>query len=497
MIFHGKKTVPATVRRDFWTPYFSIHFPPTPAGALEGLFAFQKLRELSTQRQLSGPPALIYASQEDIDRAKYKIGSPLNLSEVAEQGKLKDQLPKLDDLLSKKDRARKLMDQKATSVADAAFVLEWITSGLTPLERLTRVQTQRLLKHTERSQPARKRINEIRREEQKQNELVRRRAQVVLSPADPTDRTRIQPSFDALHALSLEHQSPAAGGRIEEIDGAASLRKATQEWLSFNDLTPATIDAERFTTRERVARAAEREAIHEWFETNTVPSHESDSVWTLVQEKKRVALQKFDQSIREAEEQAEAEERAQDDAFAKLQAQALAEGRPVPTKRPGKGRKRPVSNDQSEDGAEAGAEGHEKVEPSWATTREIKMYWADPNDGLFAARWPEGVYHGELQPFAVANTQMRRRSAFTSEDISFHARSTDVHTMAMGMDQGPAPGEGTRRSMGSPLSTTAPPNMKMGRRRSVRPARDTTAGPSMDETPSAGLWARVRGFLGR
>lgn len=77
MLFHGKKTVPEAVRRDMWTPYFSVHFPENSAGASVGLEAFKSLRELSTQRQLSPDKSLLTATQNDVDVAKSKLGGPL------------------------------------------------------------------------------------------------------------------------------------------------------------------------------------------------------------------------------------------------------------------------------------------------------------------------------------------------------------------------------------------------------------------------------------
>jgi hypothetical protein len=132
LLFHGKKTVPAALRRDMWTPYFSLHFPPTIHGAEAGKLAYRRLRELSLQRQLSPPRAMVRATQKDIDDVKSKY-DPLTLRDALERRDIKN-LPKEGKRLPKKLLARRLMDQKATSVADARFVTELYLEGRTPAE---------------------------------------------------------------------------------------------------------------------------------------------------------------------------------------------------------------------------------------------------------------------------------------------------------------------------------------------------------------------------
>ena len=43
LIYHGKKTVPADIRRDVWLPYYSVHFPSTSLGKYSGLLAYRRL----------------------------------------------------------------------------------------------------------------------------------------------------------------------------------------------------------------------------------------------------------------------------------------------------------------------------------------------------------------------------------------------------------------------------------------------------------------------
>ena len=128
LINHGKKTVPAEIRRDSWLPYFSVHFPTTPLGKYSGLLAYRRLKELSDRRQLEGPDDIVMATQEDVDKAK-KNYDPIELDYILKEDEKeknieKKKIPVLGKLLRKKLRGKKLMDQKATSVADVAMVLK-------------------------------------------------------------------------------------------------------------------------------------------------------------------------------------------------------------------------------------------------------------------------------------------------------------------------------------------------------------------------------------
>lgn len=80
--FLGKQTVPATIRKDLWRPLATVSFPH----AHQGLLAYQSLREFRKRHELEWDPAQF-------------------------QG------------MSKKQRGRKLRDQKANTVADLAAVL--------------------------------------------------------------------------------------------------------------------------------------------------------------------------------------------------------------------------------------------------------------------------------------------------------------------------------------------------------------------------------------
>ena len=89
--FAGKKTVPAALRRDLWTPLCVLSFP----NSHQGLSAYRKLREFKHLHEVAYPLSLV--TQKDG--------------------------PHAGNLMSKKEKSRIIMDQKANAIADMAAVL--------------------------------------------------------------------------------------------------------------------------------------------------------------------------------------------------------------------------------------------------------------------------------------------------------------------------------------------------------------------------------------
>jgi hypothetical protein len=165
-VYHGKKTVPATLRKDMWTPYFSMHFPsPTT-----GLEAYRLLREFSIRRQLSPPTDIITNSDANLSRKRPK--DPLEAEKWDKEWK-----PRMGQIMQKKLRARILMDQKATSVADVAAVLtiqEEKAEKAAAQGGEAAGKKQRKLSHR-----ARKRIARARRLQQQHEKKIRERIRCI------------------------------------------------------------------------------------------------------------------------------------------------------------------------------------------------------------------------------------------------------------------------------------------------------------------------------
>ena len=76
---------------------------------------------------------MVITTQEDIDRIKARY-DPIDLANAIEDKSKNLKLPKVGQLLPKKLRAKKLMSQKSTAVADLAFVLGLQAEGPDPDE---------------------------------------------------------------------------------------------------------------------------------------------------------------------------------------------------------------------------------------------------------------------------------------------------------------------------------------------------------------------------
>lgn len=95
-----------------WVPYYSVHFDNPKVG----LRAYHLLREFSLQRQLAPPKEMVMKTDKWLNEKRPKdLLKAKKFDEEHEETKGR--------LLPKKERARILMDQKATSVADIAAVL--------------------------------------------------------------------------------------------------------------------------------------------------------------------------------------------------------------------------------------------------------------------------------------------------------------------------------------------------------------------------------------
>ncbi|KAJ5367559.1 hypothetical protein N7541_001500 [Penicillium brevicompactum] len=119
-VYHGKKTVPAEVRKDMWAPYFSVHFNE----AQVGLNVYNLLRQFALLRQLSPPKEMITVTKEFLDSKRPT--DPRDQKEWDDHN-----MGRLGHIMKKKERAKVLMDQKATSIADVAFALEKHTLAIT------------------------------------------------------------------------------------------------------------------------------------------------------------------------------------------------------------------------------------------------------------------------------------------------------------------------------------------------------------------------------
>ena len=95
-----------------WVPFFSVHFNE----AQVGLNVYNLVRQFALLRQLSPPKEMITVTKEYLDSKR-----PLDPRDQKEWDD--HNMGRLGQIMKQKERARVLMDQKATSIADIAFVI--------------------------------------------------------------------------------------------------------------------------------------------------------------------------------------------------------------------------------------------------------------------------------------------------------------------------------------------------------------------------------------
>lgn len=225
LVNHGKKTVPAALRRDVWRPYFSIQFPENDAGRKVGLRTYQRLREFAVRRQFDPDPKDLMTTQTDLDKAVDRVGDPMTVRARYLEHDIKHRrqlhLPLLGQKLPQHIRAEKLMNQKASSVADTAFVLGL---AMEKLERLFRgnydskqalsARTQVKLKNS--GPRGKKRLRAIRSQEQEKATEIAQRGELasnmkVRKGTPPLDK-------HIAEQLSMEFDGAVAGRSNRVLD---------------------------------------------------------------------------------------------------------------------------------------------------------------------------------------------------------------------------------------------------------------------------------------
>lgn len=237
LVFHGKKTVPASLRRDLWTPYFSLHFP----SSYSGLLAYHQLRELSLQRQLQPPDYLIKTT---IQTASKEQRAKMTKEEEEKWDEEHEGKPYPDgraEMAHRRERARKLMSQKATSVADVAFVVDLmqreghLRSAASVEELMKQRRTERLEEASKRR--TKKLRAEWRKEEKREQwymDMTRKVQEGTKWGLDMYSARRISLEYGGLIVDPRIGRArvllPGRGGSAKEIEsGNADEREGVQE----------------------------------------------------------------------------------------------------------------------------------------------------------------------------------------------------------------------------------------------------------------------------
>lgn len=323
-----------------WTPYFSLHFPQNDYGSASGLLTYHRLRELSLQRQLAPPEDLVIATQEDVDRVKAKY-DPVDLEELWKARKIK--MPKVGELLPKEFRAKKLMSQKMTSVADVAFVLSLQADGPGPEEAQRLKDESREAWWSRITKGARKRARA---------NAVKRKAETdkVAETAKLVKNSSLGLEKHAAERIAMEHQGLArpGGSRLpfrgeeKKAESAAAIQGSDAEPTE----KPSEMPSKNETKQERYLHDKRRQFRQAYPDS---PISDED----------------LDASILKAKSEIEAEE----------------------------------SLHQEGNAAERGIMGRKAIPTQ---PREVRVLWSDIRDAAYAEAWPDTVLHAELERAALA-----------------------------------------------------------------------------------------------
>lgn len=354
LLFHGKKTVPAALRRDMWTPYFSLHFPPTIHGAEAGMLAYRRLRELSLQRQLSPPREMVEATQTDVDDKKAKV-DPFTWKDRLERRLIKG-MPTVGERLPKRLLAKRLMDQKATSVADVRLVTELYLEGQNPTE----MRKARLRKFKSRlaqmGRRAKLRLQKIRQLEARKRDLIR---------------------LLATEAKSAHH----AAGHLTLTRHAAN--RISAEYLGYSRVSGGLKSLHQITAAKE-GKATEAELRKSMADVQT----QIDSLLS-------------GQSLPQTENVEHARTRVGSEADEDVPAEETL----------------PQTENTEHARTKASSEADEDVSAEETSEEQdlmVKIMWADLRDSTYASEdWPQGVVHGSLERIALSKLQTREGTRYS------------------------------------------------------------------------------------
>ncbi|KAF5018531.1 hypothetical protein F66182_9489 [Fusarium sp. NRRL 66182] len=115
--FNGKKTKPAKLRKDYWSPFARISFPAGQGSV--GRSVFQKLRELKHLHEVAWDKEFRYKRPEEFTAADRK-----RIAEEEEKGN-----NNYRPIRNKEERGAALNAQKQNSIADMAAILSGAGRG--------------------------------------------------------------------------------------------------------------------------------------------------------------------------------------------------------------------------------------------------------------------------------------------------------------------------------------------------------------------------------
>jgi hypothetical protein len=391
---------------------------------------------------------MVITTQEDVDRIKARY-DPIDLDQMIKNKEIR--LPKVGQLLPKELRAKKLMSQKTTAVADVAFVLGLQAEGPDPEEaaRLKEERRKEWWNNISRGAKARAR-KRARLLEGKEAQLEARRRMAMKADGS------VGLNADAARRIAMEYRvALAAGG--DQVDLA-----------------------------KRGAEVEEKEKT----EVRVVAGKDQDGIEN-VKTNPRGRTPRLEEAFTNAQKDSQREQlpSAPSDATEKTEsAEATTEGTDV----------KPLA------AAPAAAQG-----PS--DPKEVRVLWADLRDAAYAAEWPETVVHAELERMAVAKSQVilpqGRKEVLVPKSRSIHVIGgqkgsgwyldpKELEALRKGPSEEAKLGKagGAEGAEDAGVERSGSDQEHASREDAAEALRET--GIEV-ETPKRGLWARAKGFIGR
>lgn len=400
---------------------------------------------------------MVLATQEDIDRIKARY-NPIELDQMLKDKKLT--LPQVGQLLPKELRAKKLMSQKATAVADVAFVLGLQADGPDPDEAA--------------------RLKEERRKEWWNN--ISRGAK-----ARARKRARLREAKEA--------QLEARRTRVMKANGSVGLNAdaATRIAMEYRGALVGVGDQVDLTNPE--AKVQEEQA-EEVVEAGATQVQDSDAV-------DKATSSPRGRLSHSGEMPPETHEKEQGDQLSSP---------PSVTTEPTKAGEAPTTETGTDVQPSAARPG---AEPEARDAKEVRILWADLRDAAYAHEWPETVIHAELERMAIAKSKVlipqSRKEVLVTKSRSIHVIGGQKGS---GWYLDPDEVQALKKGLSKEVPVGA-----VGEAQGAEGARDAASGEGSQsdqdfvrrqhaaeslreegievEAPRRGLWARVKGLVGR
>jgi hypothetical protein len=305
---------------------------------------------------------MVITTQEDIDRIKARW-DPIELEDMLKSKELT--LPQVGQLLPKELRAKKLMSQRTTSVADVAFVLGLQAEAPDPEEAARLKEERRASWWNNISRGAKARARKRAKLQEGKEEQLEKRRQVAMK-AEPGG---VGLNSDAAKRIAMEYRGVLApsGYKVDLTQRGEGII--------------GDIAAVEERDQERVDKAGTN--------LQSRASRSGDAVTTA-------------QGKREREQSSP---------------QTAETGSTDPSEPS-------VDEQPSAHSLEAAAAVRAAVKKE-EESREVRVLWADLRDAAYAERWPETVVHAELERMAVAKGK-RIVAGGTKELLVPRSRSVHV-----------------------------------------------------------------------